>query len=106
MNSATDNPLAYSKDGIYQFKVEGFEEDQLISAGNFHGEYVAKSADYLSMALFTLGRFSEARIQRYLNERTSNLSGFLVKNGGLNSGFMIVQCTSVYYCRHFCGSPF
>lgn len=38
--------------------LDGFENDELISAGNFHGEYVAKSADFISMALFSLGRFS------------------------------------------------
>jgi histidine ammonia-lyase len=55
MNSATDNPLVY-------FKEDGFEEDTLVSAGNFHGEYVAKTADFIGNALFTLGKFSEARI--------------------------------------------
>jgi len=55
MNSATDNPLVFSKE-------DGFPENVLISAGNFHGEYVAKIADFLSMALFSVGRFSEARI--------------------------------------------
>ena len=64
----------------------------LISAGNFHGEYFAKASDFLSMALFNIGRFSESRIQRYLNGRTSNLPAFLMKTGGLNSGFMISQC--------------
>jgi hypothetical protein len=37
---------------------DGFEKDQLISAGNFHGEYVAKASDFIGMALFNLGRFS------------------------------------------------
>lgn len=44
------------------------------------------------MALFNIGRFSESRIQRYINGRTSKLPDFLVKFGGLNSGFMISQC--------------
>lgn len=55
---------------------------------------MAKSSDFLSMALFNLARFSEARIQRYINSRTSSLPGFLIEDGGLNSGFMIVQYTS------------
>ena len=54
MNSATDNPLVYSKDD----SPGQFDEDKLISAGNFHGEYVAKASDFLSMALFSLARFS------------------------------------------------
>lgn len=66
----------------------------MISAGNFHGEYVAKAADFLAMALFSIGRFSEARIERYINGRISNLPPFLIMEGGLNSGFMITQCTS------------
>jgi histidine ammonia-lyase len=95
MNSATDNPLVY-------FREDGFQEDTLISAGNFHGEYVAKAADFLATALFTLGKFSEARIERYVNGKVSRLCPFLIKNGGLNSGFMIAQCTSPlprYHCR-------
>ncbi len=51
MNSATDNPLVFSKE-------DGFDEDKLISAGNFHGEYVAKASDFIGMALFMLGQFS------------------------------------------------
>lgn len=85
MNGATDNPLVY-------FKEEGFENDELISAGNFHGEYVAKASDFIGFALFELGKFSEARIQRYINGKISRLPSFLVKKGGLNSGHMITQC--------------
>lgn len=85
MNSATDNPLVY-------FKEDGFNEDILVSAGNFHGEYVAKAADFIGVLLFEMGKFSEARIQRYINGKISRLSPFLIKNGGLNSGFMISQC--------------
>lgn len=51
MNGATDNPLVYCTD-------DGFEEDKLISAGNFHGEYVAKASDFISMGLFGIGKFS------------------------------------------------
>ena len=85
MNSATDNPLVY-------YKQEGVEEDQLVSAGNFHGEYVAKASDFLGFALFELGKFSDARTQRYINGKISRLPHFLIRNGGLNSGMMIVQC--------------
>jgi len=87
INGATDNPLVY-------FKEDGFPEDQLISAGNFHGEYVAKASDFLGFALFELGKFSEARIQRYINGKISRLPHFLIKNGGLNSGMMISQYTT------------
>lgn len=64
----------------------------MISAGNFHGEYVAKASDFLAMALFNFGKFSEARIERYINGRISKLAPFLTREGGLNSGYMIIQC--------------
>lgn len=53
------------------------------------------------MALFNLARFSESRIQRYINGRTSKLPDFLVKFGGLNSGLMISQCKWIIKYRHF-----
>lgn len=53
---------------------------------------MAKAADFLGFALFDLGKFSEARIQRYINGKISRLPHFLVKKGGLNSGHMITQC--------------
>ena len=87
MNSATDNPLVY-------YKQEGVEKAELVSAGNFHGEYVAKAADFLGFALFDLAKFSEARIQKYINGKVSRLPPYLIKNGGLNSGLMILQCNS------------
>lgn len=87
INGATDNPLVFHKE-------DGFEKDELISAGNFHGEYVAKASDFIGMALFNIGKFSEARCQRYINDRISELPPFLVKDGGLNSGFMIAQYTT------------
>jgi histidine ammonia-lyase len=37
MNSATDNPLVFCKEGKTILNIDGFEEDKLISAGNFHG---------------------------------------------------------------------
>ena len=99
MNSATDNPLVY-------YKQDRVEEDKLVSAGNFHGEYVAKASDFLGFALFELGKFSDARIQKYINGKVSRLPPYLIKDGGLNSGMMIVQCkssiiqTQVLLCFH------
>jgi histidine ammonia-lyase len=49
---------------------------------------------FFGNALFTLGKLSEARIERYVNGKISRLCPFLIKNGGLNSGFMIAQCNS------------
>ena len=89
MNSATDNPLVF------------VERSEIISSGNFHGEYPAKALDYLAIAIHELGSMSERRIERLVNPAQSGLPAFLVQNGGLNSGFMIAHCTAaalgIYY---------
>ncbi|XP_042214176.1 histidine ammonia-lyase-like [Homarus americanus] len=82
MNSATDNPLVLS------------ERKEIISAGNFHGEYPAKAADYLAIGIHEIASMSERRIERLVNPALSELPAFLVKDGGLNSGFMLAHCTA------------
>jgi len=82
MNSATDNPMVFA------------ENNNIISGGNFHGEYPAKALDFLTIAVHELGNISERRIERLVNPNLSELSPFLVKDGGLNSGFMIAHCTA------------
>ncbi|MBN2694731.1 histidine ammonia-lyase [bacterium] len=83
MNSATDNPLVFVETG------------EIISGGNFHGEPVAFGMDFLGIAVSEIGSISERRIEQsvnpYLNE---HLPPFLVKNEGINSGFMIAQVTA------------
>lgn len=66
----------------------------LVSAGNFHGEYVAKAADFLSIAINSLGKYADRRIERYVNNTISNMPLFLVdpELSGINSGMMIMQC--------------
>ena len=80
MNSATDNPLIF------------YEDEEVISGGNFHGQPMALAFDFLGIGLAELANISERRLERLVNPSLSNgLPGFLIKNGGLNSGFMIVQ---------------
>ena len=80
MNSATDNPLIF------------VDEEEVISGGNFHGQPMALSFDFLGIGLSELANISERRLERLVNPSLSNgLPAFLVKKGGLNSGFMIVQ---------------
>jgi histidine ammonia-lyase len=79
INSATDNPLIFP------------EQDKVISAGNFHGEPVALALDSLSTATSELASISERRIAALINPQTSDLPAFLVKEPGLNSGFMMAQ---------------
>lgn len=82
MNSVTDNPIIFSdtKEGI--------------SGGNFHGQPMALSFDFLGIALSELADISERRIERMVNSSLSGLPSFLVEKGGVNSGFMIVQYTA------------
>jgi len=82
MNSGTDNPIVFADRG------------EIISAGNFHGEYPAKAMDYLAIGVHELAAMSERRIERLVNPAYSELPAFLVKDGGLNSGFMIAHCTA------------
>ena len=84
LNSATDNPLVFAGDGAGN-------AGEVISGGNFHGQPLAMAADQLAVALATLAGISERRIEQMTNPQTSLLPAFLVKDAGLNSGFMILQ---------------
>jgi len=80
MNAVTDNPLVF------------VDEKRVISAGNFHGQPVALAMDFLAIATSELANISERRLERMVNSSLNdNLPAFLVKNPGINSGFMIVQ---------------
>jgi histidine ammonia-lyase len=79
INSVTDNPLIFPQEG------------RILSGGNFHGQIVAIAMDALSIAVAELASISEQRIEKLVNPAISELPAFLTKNGGLNSGFMIVQ---------------
>jgi histidine ammonia-lyase len=79
MNSSTSNPLIFS------------ESQEFLLGGNFHGQPVALAMDFLCMAVAELASISERRIERLVNPQLSGLPAFLVSDGGLNSGFMIVQ---------------
>ncbi len=76
----TDNPLLFP------------EEGDVLSGGNFHGEPLALALDYLGIAVSELANISERRLERMVNPQLSGgLPAFLVKEGGVNSGLMIVQ---------------
>lgn len=82
INSATDNPLI-------------FENGDVISGGNFHGEPVALAMDFLSIALTDMGNMIERRIDRLVNPKLNDLPPFLTRGKeGLNSGHMIWQYTA------------
>ncbi|MEO7083367.1 MAG: histidine ammonia-lyase [Gemmatimonadaceae bacterium] len=82
INAATDNPLV-------------FENGELLSGGNFHGQSVAMVLDFLAIALTNLATISERRIDRLLSpDMNQGLSPFLTRDAGVNSGFMMAQVTA------------
>jgi histidine ammonia-lyase len=89
LNSATDNPLVFVATGSGTGSDPAASE--VINGGNFHGQPLAMAADQMAVALATLGGISERRIEQMVNPQTSQLPAFLVRDAGLNSGFMILQ---------------
>lgn len=87
LNSATDNPLIF-------FEPDG--SPIAISGGNFHGEPLAFAFDHLGLAIADLGNMSERRVTRLTDGHSNReaLPDFLTTEGGLNSGFMLVQYTA------------
>jgi len=81
-NAATDNPLVFA------------EDDAVLSGGNFHAEPVALAADALAVAIAEIGSLAERRIAVLVDPKMSGLPGFLVKESGLNSGFMVAHVTA------------
>lgn len=81
LNSVTDNPLC-------------FEDGSIISGGNFHGQPIAMSMDFLGIALAEIASISERRLEKMTNPTMSGLPAFIIKEGGLNSGFMIPHVVS------------
>jgi histidine ammonia-lyase len=81
-NAVTDNPLVFT-DGR-----------AVLSGGNFHAEPVALAADYLALAIAEIGALSERRVALLIDSHLSELPPFLVRDGGLNSGFMMAQVTA------------
>ena len=81
INSVSDNPIIFPS------------EDRIISGGNFHGQSLSMSMDYLSIAVAELGSISERRIYKLISGER-NLPEFLTSDIGLNSGMMILQYTA------------
>jgi histidine ammonia-lyase len=80
MNAVTDNPTVFP------------DTDQVVSAGNFHGQPLALIMDFLAIAMAEMGSISERRVYKLISG-TRGLPAFLVANPGLNSGMMISQYT-------------
>ncbi len=81
LNSVTDNPVIINN-------------RLAISGGNFHGQPLAMPLDYVCMAASELGNISDRRIYLAMEGTVTGLPKLLIKESGLNSGFMILQYTS------------
>lgn len=81
--SVTDNPLVLE------------DPDQVVSAGNFHGQSLASAFDALRLAIADMASISERRTFRLVSPSTNrDLPAFLTKEPGPSSGMMIVQYTA------------
>ncbi len=91
LNSVTDNPLIFPENADAPFI-----EDQVISAGHFHGMPLALVMSYVKAAIPVLASISERRLNKLVDPATNDgLPGFLTGNeDGTDSGFMIVQYTA------------
>ncbi len=81
INSVTDNPNIFP------------EDDLILGGGNFHGQPLAISLDFLAIAMSEIANISERRTYQLISGQRG-LPLFLVKDAGLNSGFMIPQYTA------------
>lgn len=82
LNSVTDNPIIFP------------DSDEVVTAGNFHGQPVSLAIDILCMAVAEASVFSERRIDKLLSGFNPKLPLFLSSDPGLNSGFMVTQYTA------------
>lgn len=104
LNAVTDNPLVFPPDR--NPTMDGREwpdgpdakriEDQVVSAGHFHGMPLALAMSYLKAAIPVLASISERRTNKLVDPATSDgLPAFLIGNeDATDSGFMIVQYTA------------
>jgi histidine ammonia-lyase len=81
LNSVTDNPVVIN-------------EQLTISGGNFHGQPLAMALDYVCLAASELGNISDRRTYLALEGNSPGVPKLLMKDTGINSGYMILQYTT------------
>lgn len=81
LNSVTDNPVI-------------IDEELTISGGNFHGQPLAMALDYTCLAASEIGNISDRRIYLALEGNSPGVPKLLMKDTGINSGYMMLQYTS------------
>jgi len=82
LNAVTDNPVLFP------------DTEEVVSAGQFHGQPISMVLDYLALALCTLANVSERRVEQLVNPDLSALPPFLARKPGLHSGLMIAQVSA------------
>jgi histidine ammonia-lyase len=90
LNAVTDNPLVFPDARARHV------EEQVISAGHFHGMPLALAMSYVKAAIPVLASISERRLNKLVDPATNDgLPPFLIGNeDATESGFMIVQYTA------------
>lgn len=87
INAATDNPLIFPS-------LPDTRKLKAVSGGNFHAEYVAFAADFISIAVTEIGSITERRLFR-LDDGTLNrgLPDMLIdsEQTGMDCGYMLPQ---------------
>lgn len=82
LNAATDNPLV-------------FDNGEMLSGGNFHGQAVAMALDVLAIAMTNMATIAERRIDRLVHpDLNEGLPPFLSATAGVSSGFMMAQVSA------------
>ena len=81
LNAVTDNPVIIN-------------DELTISGGNFHGQPLAMALDYACLAASELGNISDRRIYLALEGNSPGVPKLLMKDTGINSGYMILQYTT------------
>jgi len=92
LNGATDNPLVF----VEERSSDAGPIGEILSGGNFHGHPISTACDFLAILATQLANISERRLALMMDPvaSASDLPAFLVRNSGLNSGFMIAQVTA------------
>jgi histidine ammonia-lyase len=99
LNAVTDNPLLFP-----DMENARHVEDQVVSAGHFHGMPLALAMSYVKAAIPVLASISERRLNKLVDPATNDgLPPFLIGNeDGTESGFMIVQYTAAAIVNDLC----
>jgi histidine ammonia-lyase len=85
LNSVSDNPVIYPNDD--------FTDGVGLMGGNFDASYVSIYCDSAALGACMLGKIADKRMDRIVSSELSGFPSFLVKNPGLNNGYMIPQYT-------------